>query len=330
MKEPARIRLIRHGTAEFGLFEDGLERELGKVPADFNAADGSADTLVLGSFEGQGLVAFAILRSFLDPTLHIGGMIDPGYMRSLEELDDVAIFNISLIRTIGGTEDLGEHARLLIGEAERLLLERQESYCLLISLFAKANKKAFPLYRSLGFKKRGGTSYYMDIDAADVPKKYGVSERRAGSFSFRTFDAMDESDLDSLARCYARVFTAGIDGPVKQNIGRIIARRAFMQELSVIVCDDSRDGEVVGFCFIEREDAESVFIDAAGLVQEVRGGGISTKSFSWIMQNCLDHGYRKASLVTASKKLRYVFARAICARPRDSIVWYIKCGTRDG
>jgi len=326
----AEIRCIRPGTVDFDLFADGLEKEIGKLPEDFNAAQENDDTFILGSFEGRRLEAFAIFRSFLDPTLHLGGMIDSGYLRSLRELDDVAIFNISLIRTIGGTENLGAHARLLIGEAQRLLLDRQESYCLLINLFKKANRKALPLYRSLGFKRRGGTSYYMDIDPAAVVAKYGRSGRNVGSVSIKTFDEMDGRDLDGLARCYARVFAPDIDVPVREGIGRIILRRAFLPQMSVILRDASPAGEVVGFCFIERESAESVFIDAAGLLEGYRGGGVSRASFSWIMDNCLAHGYRKASLVTASMKLRYVFAGAICARFRDSIVWYIKCGARDG
>jgi hypothetical protein len=324
------ISRIVPGTPPFDLFADALRRELGKEPEDYDATAVSDDTFVLGQFEGERLAAFAIFRSFLDPTLHLGGMIDPAYFKGLEELGDVSIFNISMIRTIGGTENLGRAAGELIVEAERLLLGRSEAYCMLISLFKEANRKAFRLYRSLGFKKRGGESYYMDVDPADVLKKYGRAGRAEGDIRLKTFDEMDEKDRESLAQCYGQVFVSNLDLPVLQHLGRIISKKAFLPRLSTLVCDASRGGEVVGFCFIEKESDESVYINAAGLRRDFRGGAVSMRSFSWIMENCMKEGYRKATLVTASKKLKAVFSEMICARSRDTLVWFIKCGMRDG
>jgi len=323
------IARIIPGTGPFALFADALRGELGKEPEDYNASAGSDSTLILGEFEGKRLKAFAIFRSFLDPTLHLGGMIDPEYFKGLEELGDVAIFNISLIRAVGGMENLGRYAAELIGEAEDLLLRQSEAYCLLISLFKEANKKAFRLYRSLGFKKRGGESYFMDIDPADVLKKYGRAGKTEGDIHLKTFDEMDAKDLEGLAQCYGQVFVSNLDVPVRQHLERIIAKKALLPRLSTLICDASRKGEVVGFCFIEKESDKSVYINAAGLRRDFRGGAVSMRSFSWIMENCMKEGYRKATLVTASRKLKAAFSKAFCARFRDTLVWFIKCGLRD-
>ena len=324
------IQRIEHGTRQFAAFEDALAAETGKAPGDFHVGEDRDAAVVLGRFDDRGgLEAFTIFQSFLDPTLHLGGMIDPEYYKRLQELEDVAIFNIGLIHTMGGKEDLAARAAELIGEFEKMLLERHEAYCLLISMFKEANKMAFPMYRKLGFKKEGGESYFMDIDPRDVVKKYGRAGKEEGSVVLKTFGEMSERDMESLAKCYGGVFTAGIDVPVLEHLRAIIGKPAFLADLSVLVCDKARGGDVIGFCFIEKQDKASVYINAAGLARKFRGGDISMRSFSWVMQNCFDHGYAKATLVTATKKLRKVFSRAICARYRDTLVWLIKCGARD-
>ncbi len=324
------IQRIEYGTRQYAAFEKALRSETGKAPGDFHAGEGRDAAVILGRFDDhERLEAFTIFQSFLDPALHLGGMIDPAYYNQLKELEDVAVFNIGLIHTMGGKADLAARAAELIGEFEKMLLDKHEAYCLLISMFKEANSPAFPMYRSLGFRKEGGESYFMDIDPRDVVKKYGRAGKEEGSIVLKTFSEMSEKDLESLAECYGGVFTAGIDVPIVEHLRAIIGKPAFLPDLSVIVCDAARGGEVIGFCFIENQDRASVYINAAGLARKFRGGEVSMKSFSWIMQNCLDHGYAKATLVTATKKLRKVFSRAICARYRDTLVWLIKCGARD-
>ena len=87
---------------------------------------------------------------------------------------------------------------------------------------------------------------------------------------------MDDADMESLGRCYGQVFVPDVDVPVQDNLKKIISQRAFLSGLSTLVCDTSQNGEVIGFCFIEKEEEGSVYINAAGLRKEFRGGGVTT------------------------------------------------------
>lgn len=322
------VKRLKAGTDEFLEFCRLLGR-MDKEPGDFRAASEDSGTVVLGRVDDGGLKAFAVFQPFRDPTLHLGGMIDPDYLRGLEELGDVAVFNISLIHSVSGGDGLAGEAVELITHFEDSLLEAHEAYCLLISLFRKDNRKALGLYRSMGFRKRGGESYFMEIDPEEVVRKYGRTEKRRGNIVLRTLSEAGEADMDGLAQCYGGVFAANVDLPLREQLGHIMARPSFLAELSVAVCDESQGGKVIGFCFIERGDAGSVYIHAGGLSAEFRGSGVSMRSFSWIMENCMLRGFRRATLVTASKKLRKVFEKNFCARHRDTLSWYIKCGAAD-
>ena len=322
------VRRLRPGTGEFREF-CRLLGDMGKEPGDFRADAEDSGTVVLGRLDAGSLTAFSIFQPFRDPSLHLGGMIDPDYLRGLDELGDVAIFNISLIHSVSGADALAGDAAGLIRSFEESLLESHEAYCLLISLFKKDNRKALGLYRSMGFRKRGGESYFMEIDPGDVIAAYGRADRRQGSVVIKTLREAGEADMESLARCYGGVFAARADLPLRRQLGHIMERPSFLDDLSVAICDEARGGEVIGFCFIERGDAGSVYIHAAGLSGEFRGSGVSMKCFSWIMDNCLRHGCGRATLVTASRKLRKVFEKTFCARLRDTLSWYIKCGAED-
>jgi len=322
------VRRLQAGTGEFREFCRILGG-LGKEPGDFRAASGDSGTVVLGRFDADSLKAFAIFQPFRDPSLHLGGMIDPDYLRGLDELGDVAIFNISLIHSVSGADALAGDAAELIARFEESLLDAHEAYCLLISLLRKDNRKALGLYRSMGFRKRGGESYFMEIDPGDVIAKYGRADKRRGTVVIKTLREASEADMESLAQCYGGVFAAKADLPLREGLSHIMARPSFLADLSVAICDEARGGKVIGFCFIEKGDANSVYIHAAGLSGEFRGSGVSMKCFSWIMDNCLRGGCGRATLVTASKKLRKVFEKNFCARHRDTLSWHIKCGAAD-
>lgn len=323
------LKRIEAETGEFDSFTRALNEHVGKSPGDFRAGAADSGTVILGNFDGERLRAFAIFQPYRDPTLHLGGMIDPGYLRHLDEMKDVALYNISLIHSLEGDDALADFARELIGGFEEMILEEYEEYCLLISLLKKANRIAMPLYRSLGFKKRGGESYFMELDPLDIVDRYGKAEKEEGGIVVKTFEELDEKDFVGLAACYGKVFASQIDEEtVMHNLRSIIARPSFMPGLSVAVTDTSR-GEVIGFCFIERGEDKSLYINAAGLIEGFRGGGVSMRSFSWVMENCAQQGWRAASLVTASEKLKSAFEKMICARPKDTLVWFIKCGIRD-
>jgi GNAT superfamily N-acetyltransferase len=322
------VRRLQPGTGEFREF-CRLLGTMGREADDFRAASESSGTVVLGRFDGADLRAFAVFQPFRDPSLHLGGMIDPDYLRGLDELGDVALFNISLIHSAAGADALAGHAAELIGRFEESLLEEHEAYCLLISLFRKDNRKALGLYRSMGFRKRGGESYFMEIDPRDVIEKYGRAEKRQGTVVIRTLREATEADMESLAQCYGGVFAAKADLALREQLGHIMARPSFLADLSVAVCDEAQGGKVIGFCFIEKGEPGCVYIHAAGLSGEFRGSGVSMKCFSWIMDNCIANGCGRATLVTASKKLRKVFEKNFCARHRDTLSWHIKCGAAD-
>jgi hypothetical protein len=286
-------------------------------------------TEVVGLFEKGRLEAFAIFQPYQDPSLHLGGMVDPEFAGRLGDLGDTALYNIGLIHSASGDARLGAQARELIDAFATMLLESHASYGLLISLFRKANRRAFGNYRSMGFRRRGGESYFMDVDPNEVIAKYGRAGKREGTILLKTFAEAGEADMASLARCYGAVFLRGLEADVGGHLARIAAAPSFLPDLSVLVTDEARGGEVVGFCFIERGGPEAVYVHAAGMSQDLRGSGVAMRSFSWIMERCLGRGVKKATLVTASKKLRDVFGKIIFARLRDTLVWYIRCGVRD-
>ena len=324
------IRHINIGTEGFVAFANALRNEQKREPEDFLAGIEGSGTVVLGEFDGHKLKAFSIFQPFQEPSLHLGGMFEPGYFKNLREIVAVvAVYNISLIHTVGGNKNLAASASKLIHRFEELLLEGNEEYCLLISLFKNANRKAFLLYRSLGFNKRGSESYLMDVDPVDILDKYGRAEKEGGTIFLKTFQEMDEEDLQSLSNCYSKVFTLGIDVEVEEHLLGIIKRPSFLPELSILVCDSSERAKVIGFYFIEKSTDMSIYISAAGLQKNFRGRRITGRSFSWVMENCLNHGYRKALLITASPRLKTAFSRMICARHRDTLMWFIKCGIRD-
>ena len=320
---------IAGGTREFDLFARMLREGAQREPEDFGAGLPGSGTQVVGLVEKGRLQAFAIFQPYTDPSLHLGGMVDPEFVGRLGDLGDTALYNISLIHSASKDASLGAQARALIEAFAAMLLEAHASYGLLISLFRKANRKAVGNYRSMGFRRRGGESYFMDVDPDEIIAKYGRAGKREGTIVLKTFAEAGEADMASLARCYGAVFMRGVEVDVRQHLGRIAAAPSFLKDLSVLVTDEARGGEVVGFCFIERGGPETVYVHAAGMSQDLRGSGVAMRSFSWIMENCLGRGVKRATLVTASKKLRDVFGKIICARLRDTLVWYIRCGVRD-
>jgi hypothetical protein len=323
------VTRLSGGTREFDLFARMLREGAQREPEDFGAGLPGSGTEVMGLVENGRLLAFAIFQPYMDPSLHLGGMVDPEFVGRLDDLGDTALYNISLIHSASAEGSLGAQARALIEAFAEMLLGSHESYGLLISLFRKGNRRAVGNYRSMGFRRRGGESYFMDVDPNEIIAKYGRAGKREGTIFLKTFAEAGEADMASLARCYRTVFMRGVEVDVRQHLARIAAAPSFLKDLSVLVTDEAHGGEVVGFCFIERGGPETVYVHAAGMSQDLRGSGVAMRSFSWIMENCLGRGVKRVTLVTASKKLRDVFGKIICATLRDTLVWYIRCGVRD-
>jgi|GEM_PF-7124225 len=324
-----KIIQITPGTEEFRIFSEALKKEVNKEPEDFGITSEDKSTLILCGFSEKGLESFAIFRSFLDLSLHIGTMVEPSYLKSLKEIENAEIFEISIVRTTGSNDKLAEATTEFIGEAERILLDRAEACCLMISLLEKGNAKSFPLWKKLGFKRKGGKAYLMELSLIDVVKRYGKVSKREGEILLKTFDELNDDNLKTLASCYSKIFAPSLEGEVYHYLQKMISKKSFLKNLSTVVCNLSNGEEVIGFCFIERENDSRIYISAAGLNENMRGKGVSMRSFSWIMENCINCGYKKASLVTASRKLKSFFSRSICAHHVDNVVRYIKCSARD-
>lgn len=327
------IKIIDQRAKEFEEFERVLRERLGRTVEDFGIDLQNSKTIVLGCYSRDGgLSGFGIFQPYFEPLLHFGSMIEPSVISgTMAVFGDVLLYNISLVYSLEGDDKLADITRRMIRQMEKLLLQRADKYCLLISLFKKANRRAFRFYKSMGFKRRGASSYYMDIRPEDVVKRYGKVTTPIGSIVLKSFEKMDDSEFESLCDCYVEVFMGGETGEfdVKGSLKRVISKPSFSKKLSTVVCDSREEGKVVGFCFIEEAGDDSFYINAAGLRSSYRGKGISMKSFSWIMERGLRHGYRKATLITGSLKLRLFFSRAICAVYRDTLVWMVKCGIRN-
>lgn len=315
---------IGYNSKEFNIFKNILVEKFKKEPEDFGILEKS-NHIVLGKFYKDELRSFAIFQLYKDPTLHLGSMVDHNYFKNLNTIQEVGIYNIGLIYE--NENKLDKASKELITHFEKILLKRYEGFILLISLFKNANKLAFPLYKSLGFKQKKGRSYYMDIDPLEFINKYGRFQQ-IENIILKSFNEMNEKELVSLSKCYAEVFTSSIDVPIVEYLKQIISKPSFSKELSTIICDLSQDGEIVGFCFIEEGDDDTIYINAAGLNKDFRGKDISIKTLQLIMENSLKMGYKKVTLVTSSPKLKDAFTKKFCAKIEDTLIWFVKTGSK--
>jgi GNAT superfamily N-acetyltransferase len=303
---------------------DAVAEELMQAHGQDRRFMGAPLSIVLASVAGTKLQGFGIFHDMRDPDRHQGTSFDIEATERLLDMEGVGLFRIALIHSIEGPDHLGDLTKQLLSESEKLLSSKYDNHALMIPLMKKANEPAFDLWRGLGFKERGLSSYYLETDLtphAGLPPSISLPKGVTACF----MDGMAQYPLNAIAECYARIFlTASKVEAAEKIVSSILNSPGFAPELSMLARHDSSN-RVVGFLLAERSpDSKSVNITVVGLLPEYRGRGLPFYGFPRFAARCLDRGIVSATQMTSTKKVVRLVSERLKGEIIDEMVWMIR------
>lgn len=279
--------------------------------------------IVLAAVRGEKLEGFGVFHDLRDPAQHPGTAFDMEAAADLVASPDVGLFRIALLHSSIGPEQLAPVTERLLDALDRILAARFASSAVVIPLFAQANARAFPLYEKLEFRRRGITSYALEIDLAPhalpVPPVPLPSE-----LAVVFMDGLRRIPVRGLARCYARIFLdASQVDEAHQVIAGVVGAEGFAPDLSFVV--RRRSGRVIGFLLTERAlRPDAVNITVVGLDRRYRNLGVPFHSFPLFAARCVERGVTTATEMTSRKSVKRLVCDLLGGRCTDRLVWLIR------
>ena len=281
--------------------------------------------LLFAGFEDEAVVCAGVFQDYRDPTLHLGNHLEPGRLGDLLERPDVGLFQVALLRSDEERVSLQDAATALIQGFEGWATERFARTCLLITLLQQGNRRARPLYRSLGFKKAGRSSRLMQIPLPDVPDPGDASPMLPDGMQLVFIEDADAADLEGLAVCYRAVFLRGEDAQrwdIADLLGPGGVGPGVSERVSVLL--RTAEGRVGGFMLADVVAPGVLHIHAVGLAPELRGRRIPKLCMPLITQRARAEGAESAQFVTAQARVDRLTRLAFRARRLDRLQLHIK------
>ncbi len=281
-----------------------------------------APSVVLAAVAGSTLTGFCIFQDMRAPDAHHGTTFDIEATRRLLEMEEVGLFRIALIHSLKGPDHLGALTEQILDASEEILARNYTNHALMIPLMKKANAPAFDLWRRLGFKERGLSSYCLETDLA--PHAPGSAVPLPEEIEIRFMDGMKRFPLRSIAQCYARIFLDASEVDAAQGmVAAILSSPGFSPELSMLARRKGSGG-VVGFLLAERLLPGKINITVVGHLNKYRARGLPFHGFPRFAARCLDRGIDCATQMTSTGGVARLVTKRLGGRVTEELVWMIR------
>jgi hypothetical protein len=283
---------------------------------------GSPPSMVLAAVKGSTLSGFGIFHDMRAPDAHQGTAFDIEATRQLLKMPEVGLFRIALLHSLKGPDHLGALTAQLLDASEEILARKYSNHALMIPLMKRANALAFDLWKGMGFKERGLSSYCLETDLA--PHASRPSPPLPDGIDIHFMDGMKRFPLRSISKCYARVFlNASEEEAADAMVASILSSPGFSPELSLLVRRRS-SGRVVGFLLAEKLLPDKINITVAGILKKYRAKGLPFCGFPRFASRCLDQGIGCATQMTSTKRVVRLVTEHLGGSVTDEMVWMIR------
>jgi hypothetical protein len=284
---------------------------------------GTPPSMVLAAVTGSALAGFGIFHDMRAPDAHHGTTFDIEATRQLLKMEEVGLFRIALLHSLKGPDHLGTLTEQLLDASEEILASKYANHALMIPLMKKANEPAFDLWRQLGFKERGLSSYCLETALAPHAASSSPVTLPEG-IDIRFMDGMKQLPRRAIAQCYARVFlkASELDAADKM-VTSVLSSPGFSPELSMLARRRS-SGRVVGFLLAEELLPQKVNITVVGFLKKYRSKGLPFYGFPRFASRCLSRGIGSATQMTSTERVVRLVTEYLGGSVTDEMVWMIR------
>ncbi len=272
-------------------------------------------------FEGDELAGYLLVNRYFDPHFHLGNLIDMQAIRPLLEHPDWCVWVVSLLHGEPNTA----HTLEEIGQAaiQAAAAERPDDTCFLVSLSREGDPRSWKLFRALGFREHGASSWLAQIE---LPDSSGP-RRAAGGPEITWWADLAAVPAVEFADAYNDVFGEGMPVLTPENVTAIAARPDFLVELSAL-CRQQPAGSITAFMIVSSRSRGSgtAHIDCVGIRRPWRGKRYLENGFRFLCERSRAAGIHRFTFVTGRPGVRRYAERQFGARVLDELVWLTRSG----